>query len=165
MLGKLGVKMNEIKSGPLKASPSPFQPIDEPSRKVTQQMIMDGQAWFLGLVKDRRGVVTAGIGGLEQGRVFSGREAQTLKLVDEIGGEAEALRWLETKRNVKPGLKLVDWKPRRASDWPRIGADSSVGRWLVGAFVSELSTTIKHEAGLGASSLDGLMSVWQPGNY
>jgi protease IV len=163
LLGKLGVKMNEIKSGPLKASPSPFQPIDEPSRKVTQQMIMDGQAWFLSLVKDRRGVLTANIGGLEQGRVFSGREAQTLKLVDEIGGEAEALRWLETKRNVTPGLKLVDWKPRRQSPWTAmVSNDSSIGRWLISAFVSQLSTTIKQEAGFGQTSLDGLMSVWQP---
>ena len=169
LLGKLGVKMNEIKSGPLKASPSPFQPIDEPSRKITQQMIMDGQTWFLSLVKDRRGVVTADIGGLEQGRVFSGREAQTLKLVDEIGGEVEALRWLETKRNIMPGLKLIDWKPRRVTDWSVIGADSGVVRWLVQTFVSEVSTTIKREAGLdhglGQTSLDGLMSVWQPAKY
>jgi protease IV len=162
LLGKLGVKMNEIKSGPLKASPSPFQPIDEPSRQVTQQMIMDGQKWFLSLVKERRGVLTPEIGGLEQGRIFSGREAQTLKLVDEIGGEAEALRWLETKRNVAPGLKLVDWKPLRTREWPLVGADSSIARWLLSSFVSELSTTIKQEAGLAHTSLDGLMSVWHP---
>jgi protease IV len=164
LLGKLGVKMNEIKSGPLKASPSPFQPIDEPSRRVTEQMIMDGQKWFLGLVKDRRGVVTADVGGLEQGRIFSGRDALALKLVDEIGGEPEAMRWFETKRNVKPGLKLVDWKPRRPSQWPGISADSSWGRWLVGSIVSELSGAIRQEAGdtLGNPSLDGMMSVWHP---
>ena len=34
----------------------------------------------------RRGVVTSAIPGLEQGRVFSGREALTHRLVDEIGG-------------------------------------------------------------------------------
>jgi protease IV len=162
MLAKLGVKMNEIKSGSLKASPSPFQPIDEPSRKVAQQMILDGQTWFLSLVRERRGVVTPEIGGLEQGRVFSGREAQTLKLVDEIGGEAEAIRWLETKRNLKAGLRLVDWKPRRTSDWSLIGTDAGIIRWVVSAFVSELSTTIKQEAGFGQTSLDGLTSVWQP---
>jgi protease IV len=165
LLGKLGVKMNEMKSGPLKASPSPFRPIDEPSRQVTQQMIMDGQKWFLNLVKDRRSVLTADISGLEQGRIFSGREAQTLKLVDEIGGEAEALRWLETKRSVTPGLKLVDWKPRRPNPWAMVGgneSDSSITRWLVSSFVSELSTAIKQEAGLGQTSLDGLMSVWHP---
>ena len=31
LLAKIGVKMNEIKSGPLKATPSPFQPLDEPA--------------------------------------------------------------------------------------------------------------------------------------
>ena len=34
LLDKLGVKVNEIKSGPLKAQPSPFQPADEASKKV-----------------------------------------------------------------------------------------------------------------------------------
>ena len=60
-------------------------------------MIMEGQRWFLGLVTARRNVKTAEVAGLEQGRVFSGREAQTLKLVDEIGGEPEALRYLHDK--------------------------------------------------------------------
>jgi protease IV len=179
LLGKIGVKMNEIKSGELKASPSPFKPVDEPSRKVAEQMIMEGQKWFLGLVKERRGVVTAQIGGLEQGRIFSGREAQTLKLVDEIGGEAEALRWLETKKNVAPNLKLVDWKPRRTTDWPFVGADSSAGgnwglvRWLVRAVVdlSAAAGQTPGQAGLTSTlsttldgvALDGMMSVWQSG--
>ena len=33
--------------------------------------------------------------GLEQGRVFSGREALAFKLIDEIGGEPEAVKYLE----------------------------------------------------------------------
>jgi protease IV len=166
LLAKLGIKMNEIKSGPLKASPSPFQPAGEPARKVTQDMIDEGQRWFLGLVKDRRGVVTADIGGLEQGRVFSGREAQTLKLVDEIGGEAEAVRWLETKRNVKAGLRIVDWKPRRPSNWPFGGQSSgggTIGGWLLGGLLAELSTSLGQDTQLALGGLDGFVSVWQRG--
>ena len=49
--------------------------------------------------------------GLEQGRVFSGREALNHKLIDQIGGEAEAVKYLEEQRNVPKGLKIVDWKP------------------------------------------------------
>ena len=40
--------------------------------------------------------------GLEKGRIFSGRQAQDLSLIDEIGGEAEAVRWLEKRRRQGP---------------------------------------------------------------
>ena len=59
LMAKVGIKMNEIKSGPLKATPSMFQPLDDPGRSLTEKMIKEGQQWFLGLVTTRRGVVTA----------------------------------------------------------------------------------------------------------
>ena len=46
LLDRLGVRMNEIKSGELKATPSPFRPLDEGGRKVTEEMVADGFRWF-----------------------------------------------------------------------------------------------------------------------
>ncbi len=164
LLGKIGVKMNEIKSGPLKASPSPFQPVDEASRQVAQSMILEGQRWFLGLVTTRRNVKTAEIAGLEQGRVFSGREAQTLKLVDEIGGEPEVLRYLQDKRNISKDLKIIDWKPKRPGDWPLgAGADASLATWLAGRLFGDLGTRIAQDPALRTVGLDGMLSIWHPG--
>jgi protease IV len=163
LLAKIGVKMNEIKSGPLKASPSPFQPVDEPSRQVAQQMIMEGQRWFLSLVSSRRNVKTAEIAGLEQGRVFSGREAQTLKLVDEIGGEAEAVRYLEDKRNVPKALKVIDWKPKRQNGWTALATgEASLTTWLAGRLFGDIGTRLAQDPGLGGVGLDGMLSVWHP---
>ncbi len=161
LLGKLGVKMNEIKSGPLKASPSPFQPIDEPSRKITQEMIMESQGWFLDLVRTRRGVVTAAIPGLEEGRVFSGREAVRYRLADEIGGEAEAVKWLEQERKVEKGLRIVDWRPQRASEWPFSMLGEAADVSIVAAVRSAIRTVLD-ETGLSTLRLDGLVSVWHP---
>ena len=162
LLAKIGVKMNEIKSGPLKATPSMFQPLDEPGRELTQKMILEGQQWFLGLVTTRRGVKTAEIPGLEQGRVFSGREAVQYKLVDEIGGEAEAVRWLEDARKVKKGLRIVDWKPRKDLDWSLTGALSmAISGGLSGAVRESVAAALQ-DVGLAAIQLDGLVSVWHP---
>jgi protease IV len=163
LLAKLGIKMNEIKSGPLKASPSPFQPIDEAARQVAQQMIDEGQRWFLGLVASRRGIDTGAVPGLEQGRIFSGREAVSLKLVDEVGGEAEVVRWLEEKRSVPKNLKIVDWKPARNVDWPLSGALAQTLAWLTGGVSSELAAALTRNPALGSMALDGMVSVWHPG--
>jgi len=162
LLAKVGVKMNEIKSGPLKANPSPFQPLDEQGRKTTEQMINEGQRWFLSLVASRRSVKTSEISGLEQGRIFSGREAQTLKLVDEIGGEFEAVRWLEDKRNVPKGLKVVDWKPKRASSLSALGMLGSAVLAGLGLDGERIGNVLGADPQFGGLGLDGFVSIWHP---
>jgi protease IV len=160
LLDKLGVKMNEIKSGPLKANPSPFQPLDEAGRAVAEEMVAESKRWFVSLVASRRGIDTAAIAGLEQGRVFSGREALADRLVDRIGGEAEAVKYLEEKRNVPKDLNIVDWKPKRESDWSIVHALTQAMAGLVGAR-GELSAVLGADQALARLRLDGLVSVWQ----
>ena len=162
LLGKLGVKMNEIKSGPLKATPSPFQPMDDAARKVTEQMIAESQVWFLDLVRTRRGVNTKEIPGLEEGRVFSGREAVRFKLADQLGGETEAVRWLEQERKVEKGLRIVDWRPRRDSAWPLSALSEANSGGIINS-AREIVRVVLEETGLSAIRLDGLVSVWHPG--
>ena len=67
LLDKLGVKMNEIKSGPLKANPSPFQPMDEAGKALAEQMVAESKRWFVGLVAARRGIDTASCRGPRAG--------------------------------------------------------------------------------------------------
>jgi len=162
LLDKLGVKMNEIKSGPLKANPSPFQPLDDAGKKIAEQMVAESQRWFVGLVAERRGIDTARVAGLEQGRVLSGREALDNKLVDQLGGETEVVKWLEEKRNIPKGLKVQDWKPKREGDWGLFSSLSvMVLERLFGAEAAQRLGDLVGERGLGRLRLDGLISIWQ----
>lgn len=162
LLDKIGVKMNEVKSGELKASPSPFAPADEPSLKVMKDMIDEGFVWFKSLVETRRGLKVADVPGLEKGRVFSGRDALTHKLVDEIGGEDEARRWLEDKRGVAKELKVIDWKPAVESAWGLSSSIGSLGRGILGEGAGKLAEMVARNPALGTLALDGMISVWQP---
>jgi protease-4 len=161
LLDKLGVKMNEIKSGPLKANPSPFQPLDEAGKAVAEQMVTESKRWFVNLVGTRRSIDTASVAGLEQGRVFSGREALAYKLVDQIGGEVEAVKYLEEKRSIPKGLKVVDWKPKRESDWSvlRVAAQA-LGAIFGGRLGEGIARLVEDDARLAAMRLDGLVSIW-----
>jgi protease IV len=163
LLDKVGVKMNEIKSGPLKANPSPFQPLDEAGKRIAEQMVAESQRWFVGLVAARRGIDTASVAGLEQGRVFSGREALSYKLVDQIGGEAEVVKWLEEKRNIPKGLKVQDWRPKRESDWGLLSSAAATAlRALIGADAAErLFAVLREDGAFARLRLDGLISIWQ----
>ena len=162
LLGKLGVKVNEVKSGVLKATPSPFEPMSEGSRKVVEGMIADGFKWFLDLVETRRGIKTADIPGLVEGRIFSGREAFEKKLVDEIGGEEEAVRWLKDVKKVNKDAKVVDWKPESTSSYGFSSMASSLARNVAGAGIADLAGLLMRDRAIPATGLDGMLSVWHP---
>ena len=163
LLGKLGVRFNEVKSGELKAAPNPFEPATEASRKVMQDTIDDGFRWFLSLVEERRGVKAQSIDGLVQGRIYSGRQALERKLVDEIGGETEAVQWLEKQRGVTKDLKVVSWKPAPESPWSQVtGSAGSAAGAFARSIVNGMVEGIALAPSVGRLGLDGLVSVWQP---
>ena len=94
LLKTLGIKVEEIKSTPLKASPNGFEPTSPEARAAIESIVFDSYAWFRGLVKARRQLDDAGIERVADGRVFTGRQAVGLKLVDQLGDEQTALAWL-----------------------------------------------------------------------
>jgi protease-4 len=163
LLGKLGVKFNEVKSGELKAAPNPFEPASEGARKVMQDTIDDGFKWFLSLVQARRGIEPQSVNGLVEGRIYSGRQALEYKLVDEIGGEPEAVRWLENNRGVPKDLKVVDWKPTPEGTWGSLAGQASLAAGqMIATALGSFAQLASLPPGLGRVGLDGLVSVWQP---
>jgi protease IV len=160
LLEKLGIRVNEIKSGPLKANPSPFQPLDEAGRAATEEMVAESQRWFVNLVRTRRGIETKSVSGLEQGRVFSGRDALSHKLIDQIGGEEEVVRYLEQQRSVPKGLKVVDWKVTRDSDWGLWRSAALTLARLTGIPGAEDLGRLISDDRLAGLRLDGLLSIW-----
>jgi protease-4 len=159
LMRTLGVKVEEIRSGPLKAVPNPFQPADEKARALGEEMVQEAKVWFVDLVAKRRKIEPASVPGLTDGRVYSGRQAVELKLVDEIGDEKVAKKWLQKERDVTPGLSVVEWKPKTESE--------GVLGWLFGSIASGLGISAANFVSLfGQVSeglrLDGLVSLWHP---
>jgi protease IV len=146
LLKKLGIEPEAIKSAPLKAVPSPFEPLTPEGRAVTQAVVMDMYDMFVGMVADRRGLDPAEAKKLADGRIYTGRQAIAVKLIDEIGGEDEARSWLETARGVPDSLPVSDIQIERDSG-DMLGL---IGGRIGKALFSERLT------------LDGLMALWHP---
>ena len=159
-LGKLGIKMHEIKSGPLKAVPSMFEPLDEGGKALAEGMVKEGQQWFLGLVTARRGIKSADIPGLEQGSIFSGRQAVTYKLADEIGGEDEAVAWLEKTKGIAAKLPVFERKPRRPPAWGLLGEAGATPQDSAAGYAQAILERMFGDTDLARLRLDGLLSVW-----
>ena len=157
LMETVGVKMEEIKSSPLKAAPNPFEPVTPEARAAVAAMIADSYAWFKGLVKDRRKLDDAALATVSDGRVFTGRQGVDLKLVDRIGGEREAIAWLEAEKGVAKGLKVRDWKKQRRIETFGVlsGVAGAVGLENAAATLGKL------EQATQAQLLDGLVAIWQ----
>ncbi len=158
LMNNLGVKMNEIKSGNLKANPSPFQPLDEAGKAATQEIIADTHNWFVGLVRERRKIDPGSVSGLTEGQIYSGRQALKHKLIDAIGGEEKAVEWLQTKHKLSKDLEIKNWTVQKADTYGLFGnAAASIAKKM-GIPVDIFNKN--HD--LERLRLDGLVSVWHP---
>ena len=164
LLKTLGIKVEEIKSSPLKASPNGFEPTSPEARAAIESIVLDSYAWFRGLVKARRQLDDAGIERVADGRVFTGRQAVGLKLVDQLGDEQTALSWLAKEKNIDPNTPVRDFRLRdRLSDLTFLHTAAVVVLEAVG-----LGAFARHVEEWGALqaverlSLDGLLALWHP---
>lgn len=159
LMETIGVKVEGVKSSPLKAEPSPFTPTTEEERAMLRALVMDSYDWFVGIVEDRRSLTRAQTLALADGSIFTGRQALERKLVDALGGEAEAKAWLAT-RGVDAGLDVVEWKRAdRGGVFSTLTGADSVAR-LLG--FDQMPAAWARRLGADRLFLDGLLSLWQP---
>lgn len=164
LLKTIGVKVEEVKSSPLKAAPNGFEPTSPEARAALDSLVKDSFAWFKGLVKERRGMDDAQLEKVADGRVFTGRQAIELKLIDQLGDEKTAVTWLVEQKGVKKDLPVRDYKLH-----PRLG-DLSFLRTAASVTLEALGlSTIAHwldQSGVAQAvdrlGMDGMLALWQP---
>lgn len=157
-LNSLGVKMEEIKSSPLKASPNPFEDATPQARAAMDALVADSYDWFRGLVRERRNLSEAELKIVADGRVFTGRQAINVKLVDQLGAERDAIAWLEAEKNIGKNLPVRDWRRSTTSGaWDIFSLASladMAGMPTLGAVIRQARVQSDR------ASLDGLLALW-----
>jgi len=161
LLDTIGVRFEITRSSPLKAAPSGLEPTSPEAAAETARVVADNYDWFKRLVGERRRLAEPEVAAVADGRVHSGRQAVSLKLVDEIGGEPEAVSWLERVKGVGKDLPVRDWRRRSES--------SSYGLWSAGeamaraAGLETLAALIARAAETPVGlRLDAPLALWQP---
>ncbi|MDX1975135.1 MAG: signal peptide peptidase SppA [Rickettsiales bacterium] len=146
LLQKMGVKPITVKSTPLKGTPSFLEKSTPESERVLQEMINDFYGRFVEILAERRKLPRDKALSLADGRVYSGKRALEVKLIDAIGGENEALRWLAERRQIKLGLPIRDMETK-----PEMGFMERLTESVIGKFWQNSRV-----------GLDGLIAVWHP---
>ncbi len=163
IMDTVGVKVEEVKSSPLKAAPNGFEPTSPEARAALQALVDDSYGWFKNLVQSRRGLDDATLKTASDGRLFSARQALALKLINQLGHEDEAKAWLATK-GVPTTLKIVTHKVNRdggSIPYIRYGARALLDAAGLGEAAEALERTGLSRQ-IEAMSAPGLLALWRP---
>ncbi len=164
LLKTIGVQVETIKSSPLKAAPSGYEPTTPEARAAVESIVRDSFDWFKGLVRDRRHLDDASLQKVSDGRVFTGRQAIELKLIDGLGDEQAAIDWLAKEKNIDPKTPIRDYPlAPRFSDLPflhvaALGLLDAIG-------LNGLAERFREFGAVQAVerlNLDGLLALWHP---
>ena len=118
LLEKIGLKPEIIKAGKYKDIGSPTRSMNQIEKSLLQDVVTDVHQQFIEAIANGRGMSIAEITKIADGRIFTGRQAYSLKLVDQLGGLQATIGQLTAKAGIigapnvireKPNTGLLDW--------------------------------------------------------
>jgi len=107
LIEKIGIRPEVIKSGAFKDAGSPLRPISSKERKLLQNLVDDVHQQFVDDVARGRNLLTQDVQRLADGRVYTGRQALELKMIDHLGGLQDAIDLLATQAGIQGSLQIV----------------------------------------------------------
>ena len=132
ILRKVGISFEVIKSGEHKDIASPWRTMTEEERRVLQDMVDDVYNQFIEVVSRERNLSADSVLSLADGRVFSGRQAKNLGLVDTTGVFQDALDLAgrmcglgDDPKTVRPRKRRPKWYERLTETVSRVSEPST----------------------------------------
>ena len=151
LFGKIGYKMEAIKSGRYKDIASPARAMTADERALLQALIDDAYGQFLVAVGAGRGMAVDSVRPLADGRIYTGSQAFKAGLVDQLGDSEDAIA-LAAK------LGGITGKPRVKRDTDKI---SDIFEMLDSRFHGFLSGRSPILEGLKPMDYAGLEYRWR----
>jgi protease-4 len=115
-LEKLGINVDSVSDGKMAELNSPFRPFTKDERAKIEDQLQSTYELFLSRVAEGRHSTPAKVDTMAQGRVWTGRQAKDLGLVDELGGLDAAVQVARDRAKIDPKktIQLVVYPARRS---------------------------------------------------
>jgi len=127
LIEKIGVEPEVIKSGRLKDVGSPTRKMTKEERRYLQRVADDVHAQFIEAVSKGRNLAPEITRTLADGRIFTGREAIELKLVDELGGLEKTIAQLGKALGIEGRPRVITEQPEKSILELLLGSKTSKG--------------------------------------
>ncbi len=118
LMGKIGMQDQVIKSGAHKDIMSPFRGMDPSERAIIQALVDDTYAQFLEAITAGRPKLTRPkLAPLADGRIFTGRQAAKVGLIDALGTYSDALKRVASLAGLKAEPETRSYTERSLLDY------------------------------------------------
>jgi protease IV len=134
---KYGVEFTTIKSGPYKDIMSPSRPMTEDEREILQSMIDNSYEGFVKVISEGRGMSVERVKEIADGRIYDGRQAKQLKLIDGFGYLEDVIE------NVRKDEKLGDATVVKYTESMGFGSFFSMGAQKIMGKDAEMAGLMK----------------------
>jgi protease-4 len=153
LAAKLGITAEKLAYGEKADIFSPFRAFTPEERKVLKDEILWTYGQFLDRTAEGRGLTREEVDRVGRGRVWTGRQAKELKLVDELGGLTMAIGLAKKEAGIDADEEVsLDVWPKKRSFW-----QSLFGRPLIGL---DLKSAAGRERALETFRLAGRTRIW-----
>lgn len=118
LMDKIGLKPQVIKSGEFKDTGSPMRPMSPKEREILQKVVDDVHQQFVEVIAKGRNMPIEEVEKLADGRIFTGRQALALNLVDQLGSFEDSVDLLADMLGMTKPPKLVqEQETQSLLDW------------------------------------------------
>ena len=146
LMNKIGLRPEVVKSGKFKDTGSPLRAMTKKERQYLQSVVNDVHQQFVEAVAKGRNMDIKEAGKFADGRIFTGRKAHEMKLVDDLGGLELTISKLGEALGIEGRPKVVYEEP-----------EESFMDWLLSSKVSE-----NLQSNLTGSRFPTLQYLWSP---
>lgn len=122
LMQKLGLSMDSLTTGKLKDAGSPFKQLSDEQRAYLEGLINDLNAQFSGDVAKERKLTPEAVALIADGRAMTGARAQAIGLVDELGGQEDAVGFLKKELGLKGEVPLFKGPKKKNSFFEKLSS-------------------------------------------
>ena len=113
LLNKIGIKFETVKSGLFKDILSPDKPLSDEGRALLQNLIDDSYDQFTEAVSEGRNISVEEVKKFSDGRIFTGKQAKKIGLIDEIGDEIVAREIASKMANIDSKIEPLTFGKKK----------------------------------------------------
>ena len=107
LLTTVGVEHETIDSGPFKSMGSIAEPLSDRQRVLLQGVVDDIESEFVKVVQDERAMTPEKAASLADGRVYTGRQALEVGLVDDLGDLHAAVQYAAAQAGLGEDFRVI----------------------------------------------------------
>ncbi|MCS3901133.1 ClpP class serine protease [Methanococcus voltae] len=147
LMDKIGVNSTVIKGGEYKDIGSPYRPMTEEEQEMLQKIVNNSYVDFVSQIARDRNMTYEEANELAQGKVYDGRDALQLGLVDENGDFDQAINVLAKRTNLSvDDINIKTYSKEDTRPGNLFGFDSNEAFYYIGKGIgSELSNGLSQE--------------------